>query len=188
MSNLFIIIFVKNKRLKNKIFKLNDNILMNLKFWLLAIPTIQSSPISGLFKFWKIQHSIFTDASNFAIGIFDGSNFGARSVMGTKFESLPIHEKEALAVASALLTLNKKYTGTAVMIHVDNLLVYYAMKRKWAKAQSLMRWVFLIALICIQFKIYPVIRWIPTESNVFADALSRNDEMKFFNLCQYFFL
>ena len=84
----------KNKHLKNKIFKLNDTILMNLKFWLLAILTIQSSLISGLFKFWKIQHSIFTDAANFGIGIFDGASFGTRSLMERNSNLYPFMRKK----------------------------------------------------------------------------------------------
>lgn len=89
-----------------------------------------------------------------------------------------IHIKEAWAILQAMHAI-KSWTSTydphsvMVMVHCDNTVVVASLKRNWSKNIILLAIIFEIKLLCFQRKLLFKIKWVSTDDNVIADALSR---------------
>ena len=153
--------------------KLPPCVIQDLKFWLRYVDLIKEVPM----------RSVITQPSINIIGSSDACDTGAGFCIGnywSHYKFLPIHknlhidEKEAHAVIMLLYNLKEQLTGKKLILYVDNAVLYWAMVRHWA-GERMMPCVYEICAIMMKYHITVWFEWIPTDCNLLADTLSRNE-------------
>ena len=162
----------KNKNLKRRWFELPDSIIMDLKFWLKYIDILQEVKMERILYTPSIQINGTSDASNFGAGYCIGTKWSNYRFTAKHKKNLHINQKEAHAILTLIETLKHHLTGKRLILYVDNTAVFYAMCNRWAGSQ-LMPFVYETSLKMMEYKIDIWFEWIPTQSNVLADTLSR---------------
>ena len=156
----------KNENLKRKWFNLPDSIIMDLKFWLKYVDMLKEVKMERILYTPSIQTNGTSDASNFGAGYCFGQKWSNYRLTKKHKRNLHINQKEAHVI------LKHQLTGKRLILYVDNAAVFYAMCNRWAGPQ-LMLFIHETSLKMMEYKIDVWFEWIPTQSNVLADTLSR---------------
>ena len=162
----------QDKNLKLRWFILPESVITDLKFWLRYIDILQEVKMARILYTPSIQINGSSDASNFGAGYCIGDMWSNYRFTHEHKNSLHINQKEAHAILTLIETLKYKLTGKRLVLFVDNTAVFYAMCNRWAGPQ-LMPFVYETSIKMMEYKIDIWFEWIPTESNVLADTLSR---------------
>lgn len=91
-----------------------------------------------------------------------------------------INTKQLRAVEQALLYWGDEWRGTKVLMHIDNRAVVYGLENVTIRGSMDVLRICLLLAANFDLEIEP--RWIPTNENGLADALSRFDYDRITNL------
>ena len=165
---------MRNKQLDNfQIFKLPDFVLRDLRFWLKYIDCIRINNMASIINNPSITIVSATDASSKAGGFIIGSKWGYFPFNNMQI-SWHINQKEAFVILEMIYSIKEFLSGKKLLIFTDNQAVFYSIKNKWSRHNSMMMFIYEICILLIKYKIAIWVEWIPTYTNIFADALSRN--------------
>ena len=124
----------------------------------------------------------YTDASDVAVaGVFGKSWFTQE--LSNSVRSMNIAGREMLAFLKAVITWRKALQGVKLVIHCDNQVVVQAINTGLSRDKNVMVFVRLLHLIIASLNFQCKAVYISTYNNVLADALSRLQFEKFFDLC-----
>ena len=120
-------------------------------------------------------------ASEYSLKPHKGSAFSMALPRFLLRQNEHINTKELRAVEQALLYWGKLWTGTKIVMHIDNRAVVFGLENMTMRGTSMdvLRRCLLLAANH-DLEIEP--RWIPTSENKLADALSRFDHNRIANL------
>ena len=79
---------------------------------------------------------------------------------------LHINQKEAHSVIMLLYNLRKNLTGKNIISYVDNTLLFDAMCKRWSSASNMMKFIYEISLLKIEYAIELWLEWMPSKTNV----------------------
>jgi hypothetical protein len=151
----------------------------DLRWW-----TIFSSPWNGIRVLTDQRDAIdvYTDASGSKGlgGYSDRSWFSAR--VPRRFRARDIQFKEIAAILHAILCWGDAWHGRHVNLHCDNQAVVAWLSSGTCRSIPSMRFVRLIPMMAAALNFTFSIHWIPTSENVFADAASRFQYSRLFQL------
>ncbi|GMF31674.1 unnamed protein product [Phytophthora lilii] len=139
---------------------------------------LSSPPVLSLPNFSK-PFGIRMDASNFAIGgvLFqkEGELEHPIAYTGRKMKpaelNYPVREQELLAIMHALKTWRVYLLDKPFLVETDHKSIEMILTQKTTN-RRIARWFNELA------EFQPLFKWIPGETNVVADAMSRNPEFK----------
>jgi len=151
-----------------------------LYFWKDQVHNNFQSFIYRIFARPSISMTLYTDAAKLGYGIFAEGHFCAAH-FDLSLMQRHIHIKEFLAVIMAFHMLGHRFAGHHIHVYVDNTAVVCAMARKWAKDYEMMRCVYHMCQLITTLKCSVYFDWIPTDDNILADALSRDEWRKFWH-------
>lgn len=156
-----------------------SGVLADLRWWL-----TYCTPWNGirLLQPSKPSVSIFTDASGTKGlgGVYDDHWFSTRCPR--RYRSRDIQFKEAYAVLQAILRWGDMWSGCHVLFHVDNEAVFNWLRSGSGRSPNSMgvvRMIFMLAAF-LNFSFSSV--WISTSENALADAASRFQYSRLFQL------
>ena len=149
------------------------SVIDDFRFWLKHIQVIKRVRIESILALTRCTRFAATDASGRAGGVVCGSRWFAYEFQG-KHREWNINQKEAHAIIMLIHNMRHQLTGRKIQIDVDNMAVFHGIRRKWSPTRSLMVFIYEICLLMIEYHIDIWISWVRTNSNVMADALSRN--------------
>ena len=119
-----------------------------------------------------------TDASDTHGGVWLKSHYFHYKFRG-KDKKKAIVYKEAHAALMLIHNFKNELTGKRLKIFVDNTNLYHGLRRKWSTTREVMIYIFEICLLGFKHNIEVWVDWISSESNLAADALSRDQISKF---------
>ena len=163
---------------------LPDCIIKDLKFWLKYIELIREVPMKSIIREPSIQVIGSSDACDEGAG-FCIQKHWSHYLFSEKHRKLQIDEKEAHAVIMLLYNLREELTGKKLILFVDNAVLYWAMVRHWA-GERMMPCIYEICHMMMEYNICVWFEWIPTDYNVLADTLSRQDVASFWEWIRLF--
>ena len=94
-----------------------------------------------------------------------------------RYKDAHINVKEMLAIRFALKKWSAELSNCSLLIHCDNSAVVGGIRQKTSRGE-LMTVLRRTLLVAAQFDIELMIKWIPSEENALADALSRFDMVR----------
>ncbi len=161
--------------------KLNRSARADFKWWLQCIRSHNGVTIFP--KEWDDNECItmWSDASNQAMGVLVGSSWTVYPYSG-KMASIvetPIHYKELMAVCIGVATFSEQLKDSKVIMMVDNQAICQAINNGTIKCELSMNLIRSLYYTLSQFNIECQARYIATNDNVSADALSRLDMARF---------
>ena len=99
---------------------------------------------------------------------------------GAAFPSqFSINWRELHAAVKALASWAPSLAGTKVMFHIDNSTTCFVLNKYYSPIPELMELIRCWCLLIEQYSITVAVVYIPTDDNVWADALSRGDIDRF---------
>ena len=101
-------------------------------------------------------------------------------IYGSKVRRKPIDELEGDAVRRAAQTIGHRWRGCRVPIYIDNKSFQLSFAKGWSRARRLTTILKELHAISVQNECILVPIWISTHDNVGADALSRQDMIRFY--------
>ena len=161
--------------------KLNRSARADLYWWLKCIQShngITYFPVE-----WPDDQCavIFTDASDRAMGGWYNDKWFVYPYTGEMSHAigLPIHYREMMAVCIAVCTFAGQLCNQKVILRVDNQAICHAINAGTIKCEPTMKLIRCLYFTMSQHNIQCVAKYISTEANVQADALSRIDMDRF---------
>ena len=163
-----------NPRHKLKWFDLPDCILKDLIYWKRYAALIKTVPMESIIRKPKYTVYASSDACDTGSGFVIGNKWGFYKFKKRHLK-WHINQKEAHAVLMLIYNQRKFLSGKKLTLYIDNTTLYFAMCKHWSAAQNLMPFIYEISLLQILYCIDIWVEWIPSKTNVLADALSRYD-------------
>ena len=124
-----------------------------------------------------------TDRHRSGGGYFTADGYYNSWLYGSSMRRRPIVELEADAVHRAACELAPLWEGRRVPVFIDNAAFFFALKKGRSAVPYMDAVIRSLHLLGIQHNFVLVPEWIPTDSNVFADALSRGEFQQFSKIC-----
>ena len=118
------------------------------------------------------------DSSKDRIGVYF-NGYCVSVPIPNDYLSFHINTKEMYAFLVAVNTFKTLIAERQGIIHIDNKCVVDSFAKKWSKNARIMRCIYLICLLLIQYRCHIFVKYIKTENNFLADLLSRNDIDRF---------
>lgn len=160
-------------------FTLPECIIQDLKFWRKYAALIKTVSMDSII--YKPKYSIYgsSDACDTGAGFVIGNKWGVYK-FSQKHIKWHINQKEAHAVLMLIYNQRNYLSGKRLTLYVDNTSLFFAMCKHWSSATQLMPFIYEISLLMIKYCIEIWFEWIPSKTNVMADALSRYDFNHFY--------
>ncbi len=171
---------------KTAIVDVPEFILIDFLYWFKYADFIKSNSMKFILNQPSSYIASYTDACDIGGGWICGRDFDYFRFSDSQIKDWHINQKETYTVLHMLYTLRSSLTGSKVMIYIDNTTAMYALRKKWSKSKCIMRFVYRLCLLMIKYKIFVWVRWIPTDDNIAADALSRFDITTFWKYIDAF--
>ena len=153
----------------------------DLQWWINCLASHNGTSILKIdWSIGSITH-VFTDASDRGYGAVCGPEWIAMAyVGGAAFPSqFSINWRELHAAVKALASWAPSLAGTKVMFHIDNSTTCFVLNKYYSPIPELMELIRCWCLLIEQYSITVAVVYIPTDDNVWADALSRGDIDRF---------
>ncbi len=180
----------KNRRtMRKRIFEIPELILLDFKFWLHYAKYMRRVSMNSVLNEPSITITAATDACDTGGGIVLGAdwcmyNFNKKPNMdGETHRFMSINYQEAHAVIMMLFNFRKELTGKKVLLYLDNKSVLFNIYKCWSGSLRLMRYIQEIAMLMCKYCIELRVEFTPSWQNGLADSLSRNDEKRFWDIC-----
>ena len=169
----------KVRQLHHKI-KLNRAFQADINWWISFLPTWNG--ISIMYDHdWvtNVDLDLYTDASDKAVaGYFNGAWY-VELVTDTNHS---INWRELYAVVLAAATWSKQWAGKRVLFHCDNQAICHVLCSQTSRSPELMQLVRALFYIAASTPFEFSATYVNTKKNCVADALSRLDFARFWNL------
>ncbi len=165
--------------------KLNKSARADLYWWMKSIQSHNGVTYFPV-KWHENECSVlFTDASDRAMGGWIDGHWYAYPYTGemAHASSLPIHYREMMAVCIGVATFADQLSNHKVILRVDNQAICHAINAGTIKCEPTMKLIRCLYYTMTQCNIQCQAKYISTEDNVQADALSRLDIQKFRQTC-----
>ncbi len=166
--------------------KLNKSARADLYWWLRCIQShngVTYFPVE-----WPDDQCsvLFTDASNIAMGGLCNDSWFVYPYTGEMghASSLPIHYRELMAVCIGVSTFANQLCNKKVILRVDNMAICHAINSGTIKCEHSMKLIRCLYYTMSQCNIQCIARYISTDENIQADALSRIDMGRFWESCE----
>ncbi len=176
------------RRLRNAMYALKANkdrcfvdneMRKDLRFWIIFIDKAKDIKLLDLLKKHEYTHIIESDASTgFGIGAFMEPNYIMLETP-SNLRGANIAVLEILAITLAITTWIDDLQHSAFIIKIDNTVAAYGLRDWSSRNTQVMSYIRLLAILAIEndFRFY--VKWVPTDKNSVADAISRNKLEKF---------
>ena len=156
--------------------------------WKRALQYLQGRKLTNILnRPQQLVDDCKTDASNKGFGLLHGPHwlFGAfHPTEVLSDDTNNIREREFYAVLIACETFGAQWTGHQVVFHVDNENVVLAIINKDIRSDDSHKLLVRICETMMKYKFEIFVKYIPTELNYYADALSRLQIQRFKALCR----
>ena len=174
-----------DKKSRTKWYKLPQYVLDDLNFWLEYMDNITTVRMETIIYKPKTAYIASTDASQFAGGFVIGKLWSFFN-FPKQYMHWNIAQKEAYVILILLLHLERRLTDKKLELYTDNQILYWGLCRKWSPKPTIMMFVYEICLILVRSNIHLWVEWVPTKNNKWADALSRLQIQRFYELNKIF--
>ena len=169
----------KKKPKRDFIVQLTDNIIMDFNFWLAFFSSFREVPMKNIINKPDITFIASTDASNDYAGFICNKYWSHFKIPPIVVNKWTIAQKEAYTVLDMIHNMKHILINSSILLFIDNQNVHFALKNKWAKTPNLMRIIYEISLLSMQYNISIWSHWIPSRVNIMADMLSRRKFIDF---------
>ncbi len=165
--------------------KLNKSARADFAWWLKCIRSHNGVTIFP--KEWSDHECkvMYSDASNQAMAAVVGGKWTVYPYSGkmASIKDTPIHYREMMAVCIGLATFAKELQDSKIIMMIDNQAICQAVNTGTIKCDITMNLVRSLYYTLSQYNIECQARYIATNDNICADALSRLDVVKFKQEC-----
>ena len=139
--------------------------------------------IKDVIRVYNKKYLIACDATLNSYGIYCGG-YGISELLPQTLNGQPIHLTEAYAILASIYAFRKYIEGHNVIIFTDNKAAQAVFTRYWAKDGKWEPYLFHYVKMQYQYKCIVDVKYIKGECNVFADALSRGQWIKYHEYCR----
>ena len=177
--------FPKNSDRKFMI-NINEEMREEAKLWLKFLPLLRGLKLSELVLPAVTTVSMCSDASNWGYGAYWEPHwlYGPFHESEVKSGSENnIAWRELFAIACAFAAWGKLLTGCRVLFYCDNSNVFWDVLKKDSKRSEMLELIRQICFQSVQDKFRFHVEWIDRDNNEIADALSKNELIRFRALC-----
>ncbi len=190
----FIHEFIRKHRrtMRKRIFEIPKAIIADFNFWLHYAKYMRRVSMASVLNEPSITITAATDACDTGGGIVLGAEWCMYDFVknknrdGETHRTMSINYQEAHAVIMMLHNFRKELTGKKVLLYLDNKSVLYCIFKCWSGSLRLMEYIQEIAMLMCKYCIELRVEFTPSWMNGPADALSRRDTKRFWEIAETF--